>query len=94
MKPRNLIIAAVVLAALAEPFVGRRNIRRPQAARLQRPLRRSWPTFRKRKSSKWTSAKKGGPTVTLQRQNGNWMITAPEQYPADQERGHEPAVQQ
>ena len=50
MKPRNLMIAAVVLARLPELFIGRRSIRRPavRALRLPRP---SW----------WTSRRSAGP---------------------------------
>ena len=84
MKPRNLIIASVILAALAgavfwaakHPKTGTEASTTPPAPKLA-----DIPEAQVRQVD---IAKKGAPPLVLQRTNGNWTITAPEQYPADQ----------
>ena len=84
MKPRNLIVASIVLAALAggvfwarkHPNTGTDTAATPPVIKLA--------DIPEAQAQQVDLTKKGSPTVTLQRQNGNWAITAPEPYRADQ----------
>jgi hypothetical protein len=84
MKSRNLLAAAIVLAALTGVVWWAKK--HPQSGS-------STPATASPKLVEVTDAqlqsidlaKKNGGTIALQRQNGKWVITSPQQYPADQD---------
>lgn len=84
MKSRNLVVAAVLLAALSGVVWWAKK--HPQSTT---PTTASnSPKLVDVTDSKIQSidlVKKDGSTVTLQRQNGKWALTAPQQFPADQD---------
>ena len=85
MKPRNLIVASVVLVALAgavwwaqkHPSTGTTSPSTPAATKLA--------DIQPSQMQAVTIAKRGGATIALDRENGKWVITAPEHYAADQD---------
>lgn len=85
MKPRNLLIAAVVLAALSggvwyakrHPDLGQTTSTTPPAPKIA-----DIPGTQVKEIE---LTKKGAPTVTLQREGSKWSITTPEALPADQD---------
>ncbi|HEX4227583.1 MAG TPA: DUF4340 domain-containing protein [Bryobacteraceae bacterium] len=85
MKPRNLVIAAVVLAALSggvwyakrHPESGQPASTTPSAPKIA--------DIPSTQVAEIELAKKGAPPVTLQRESGKWTITTPEALPADQD---------
>ena len=85
MKPLNLLIAAVVLAALSggvwyakrHPDSGKPASTTPAAPKVA--------DIPEAQVKEIELTKKGSPTVTLQRDSGKWTITTPETLPADQE---------
>lgn len=85
MKPRKLLVAAIVLAALCGG-VWWAN-RHPQSSE-PKPSAASSTKLADIPDAdiqEITIAKKGAPSITLQRSGGKWAITAPQQLPADQE---------
>jgi hypothetical protein len=85
MKPRNLVIAAVVLAALSGGvWYAKRHPESGQPASKTPPPPKiaSIPDAQVKEIE---LTKKGAPTVTLQRESGKWTITTPEPLPADQD---------
>jgi hypothetical protein len=85
MKSRNLLIAAVLLAALSGlVYWAKKN---PQSTDTTSTASTT-PTLVAIPDSQIQSIdlkKKDGPTVTLQRQSGKWAITSPEQVATDQD---------
>lgn len=85
MKPRSLIVAACILAALSgavwwakkHPESGSTTPATPPAPKLA--------DVPQAKVKQVDIARKGSPILTLEAKNGRWSITAPEQFPADQE---------
>jgi hypothetical protein len=84
MKPRNLLIAAILLAALsAAVWYSQRHP----------PSSQNTPTANSPKLADISEAqvqsidltKKGTPPLDVQKQQGKWAITAPQKYPADQD---------
>jgi len=85
MQPKKLLIAAVLLAALSG-FVWWAK-RHPQSSESATPASTS-PTLVNIPDASVTGVdvkKKGGDTLTLQRENGKWAITAPSKFSADQD---------
>lgn len=85
MKSRNLLIAAVLLAALSGLVYWTKK--HPQAADTTSTTAPS-PTLAAIPDSQIQEIdlkKKDGSTLTLQRQNGKWVITSPEQLATDQD---------
>ena len=84
MKPRNLLIAAVVLAALSGLVWWTK--RHPEsAATSNTPPSPKLADIPEAKISEIDLKKKDGTSVTLQHQNGKWSITAPERLATDQD---------
>jgi Domain of unknown function (DUF4340) len=84
MKERNLLIAAVLLAALSGGVWWAK--RHPQSADTSNiPASPKLTDIPQAQIKEIDLKKKDGSTVVLQNQNGRWAITAPEQLPADQE---------
>jgi hypothetical protein len=85
MKPRSLIVAAVILAALSgavwwakkHPESGTTAPATPPATKLA--------DIPQAQIKEIEIAKKGAPVLTLEASNGRWSITSPEKYPADQD---------
>ena len=85
MKPRNLLIAAVLLAALSGAVWWAKK--HPQASPTSTSSTTS-PKLAEIPDAQIQSIdlkKRDGAPVNLQRQGGKWVITAPESYPADQD---------
>jgi len=85
MKPLNLLIAAIILAALSGAVWWAK--RHPQSAQ-SGPPSASTPKLVDIPESQVQAIdlkKKDGSTLTLQRQNGKWAITSPEVLAADQD---------
>src|SRR5215469_10237358 len=85
MKPRNLLIAAVLLAALSGVVWWAKK--HPQASPTSTSSTTS-PKLAEIPDAQIQSIdlkKRDGAHVNLQRQGGKWVITAPESYPADQD---------
>jgi Domain of unknown function (DUF4340) len=86
MKTRNLLAAAVVLAALSGLVWWAKK--HPESGKTATDENGPAPRLAQLADSQVQSIdlkKKNGATLTLQRENGKWRITAPEQYPADQD---------
>jgi Domain of unknown function (DUF4340) len=85
MKPRNLVVAAVILAALSgavwwakkHPSSGTTSPSTPPAPKIA--------DIPQNRVKSIDIAKKGSPVLTLESENGRWRVTAPGQYPADQD---------
>ncbi|HEX4809133.1 MAG TPA: DUF4340 domain-containing protein [Bryobacteraceae bacterium] len=85
MKPRNLLIAVVVLAALSGGvWYAKRHPESGQPASTT-PAAPKIAEIPDAQVKQIELTKKGAPTVTLQRQSGKWTITAPEALAADQD---------
>jgi hypothetical protein len=84
MKERNLLIAAVLLAALSGGVWWAK--RHPQSSDTSKiPASPKLTDIPQAQIKEIDLKKKDGATVVLQNQNGRWSITAPEQLPADQD---------
>jgi Domain of unknown function (DUF4340) len=84
MKSRNLVIAAVLLAALSGVVWWAK--RHPQSADTSKtPPSPKLADIPAAQIKSIDLKKKDGSDVVLQNQNGRWSITAPEQLPADQD---------
>lgn len=85
MKPRNLLVAAIVLAALCAG-VWWAN-RHPQSSESKPSAQSSTKLadIPEADIQEITIAKKGGSSVTVQRSGGKWVIASPQQLPADQD---------
>jgi hypothetical protein len=84
MKPRNLIIASVILAALAGAVFWATKHPAAETGASATPAAPKLADIPESQIQQVDITKKGSPAVILQRENGSWMITAPEQYRADQ----------
>ncbi len=84
MKPRNLLVAAVVLAALSGGVWWAKK-HPPSASPAGTPTASSpkIADIPERDIKSVDLRKKDGSTVTLQKENGKWMVTAPQQWKAD-----------
>lgn len=88
MKPRNLLIAAILLAVLSgavwwskkHPDAGKQTDTSSPASTTAKMLDISEADLQS-----ITLKKKDAPAVTLERRNGKWAMTAPAAYPTDQE---------
>src|ERR1700761_7906905 len=85
MKPRNLIVAAVVLAALSGAVWWAKKHPTAAATDTTTPATTKLVDIPQAKVREVDIAKKGGQVMTLKSVNGKWAITAPDSYPADQE---------
>lgn len=84
MKQRNLLIAAVLLAALSGAVWWAK--RHPQSTETSTvPASPKLADIPVAQIKQIDLKKKDGSTVVLQNQNGKWAITAPEALPADQD---------
>src|SRR5689334_19824130 len=85
MKPRNLIIAAIVLAALSVGVWWANK--HPQSAEPKSSASASTKLADIPESDvqELTIRKKDGSSVSVQRSGGKWVVTAPQQLPADQD---------
>ena len=83
MKPRNLLIAAVLLAGLSGlVWYSKQHPPSSQSTAATSPKLIDIP---EKEIQSVDLKKKDGATLDLQRQNGKWVITAPQQWTADQE---------
>ncbi|MGC2660939.1 MAG: DUF4340 domain-containing protein [Bryobacteraceae bacterium] len=86
MKPRNLVIAAVVLAALSGGvWYAKRHPDSGKPATATTPAAPKIADIPDAQVKAIELAKKGAPPITLQREGGKWAITTPEALPADQD---------
>lgn len=85
MRERNLLVAAVILAALSGVVWWAK--RHPEAAATTTPasLTPKLADISAANVQEIDLDKKGAPALTLQRQDGKWAITSPESLPADQD---------
>ncbi len=86
MKPLNLLIAAIILAALSGAVWWAK--RHPQSAQTSSTATAPSPKLADIPQGQIQGIdlkKKDGSTLTIQRQNGKWAITGPEALPADQD---------
>ncbi len=84
MSSRNLLIAAIVLAALSGLVWWTK--RHPETSTTTAtPSAPKLADISAGQIKELDLAKRGGPTIKLQRQNGTWQITSPETLPADQD---------
>lgn len=86
MKSRNLLIAAILLAALSGAVWWAK--RHPQSSSTGGTATSSSPKLLDVTDAQLQSidvAKKNGGVVALERQNGKWAITSPQSLPADQD---------
>jgi hypothetical protein len=84
MKPRNLLVAAIVLAALSGAVWWAQR-HPPSSTTSTTPASPKLVDVPEAQVQSIDLKKKGGTSITLQRQNGKWAITAPEALTADQE---------
>ena len=85
MKPRNLLIAAIVLAALSGAVWWAKRHPQPSATSTVTATSPKLMDIPEAQIEGIDLKKKDGSALTLQRQNGKWTITAPEALPADQD---------
>jgi hypothetical protein len=86
MKPRSLILAAVVLAALSGAvWWAEKHPESGGSSTPATPPATKIADIPQSQIKEIDIAKKGAPVLTLQAENGRWSITSPEQYPADQD---------
>lgn len=85
MKPRNLLVAVIIFAALCGGVWW--ASRHPPSSEPKPGAQSSTKLadIPDADIQEITIAKKGGPSVTVQRSGGKWVITAPQQLPADQD---------
>jgi hypothetical protein len=84
MKPRNLVIAAAVLAVLAG-FVYYSKQHPPSSSSTATPASPKVVDIPEKNVQSIDIKKKDGSSVVLQREAGKWAITAPEKWKADQD---------
>lgn len=85
MKPRNLLIAAVLLAALSGLVWWAKKHPQPSATSSSTNTSPKLVDIPDAQIQSIDLKKKDGSSVDLARQNGKWVITAPESYSADQD---------
>ena len=85
MKPRNLLIAAVLLAALSGVVWWAKKHPQPSATSSSTNASPKLVDIPDAQIQSIDLKKKDGSSVDLGRQNGKWVITAPESYSADQD---------
>ncbi|MGA8030727.1 MAG: DUF4340 domain-containing protein [Bryobacteraceae bacterium] len=85
MKPRNLLIAAIILAALSGVVWWAKKHPQSSTSSTPTPASPKLADIPDQKIQGIDLKKKDGSTVTLQRQNGKWAITGPQALPADQD---------
>ena len=85
MKPRNLVIAAVLLAALSGLVWWAKKHPQPSATGAAATTSPKLADIPDAQIQSIDLKKRDGAEVDLARQNGKWIITAPETYPADQD---------
>lgn len=85
MKPRNLVIAAVLLAALSGVVWWAKKHPQPSATGAAATTSPKLADIPDAQIQSIDLKKRDGAEVDLARQNGKWIITAPESYPADQD---------
>lgn len=86
MKPRNLIIATVVLLGLGGAIYWAQK--HPSSGSDQTTTPAAGPKLADISPSQVQSVqitRRDGTTISIQKQGGQWMITAPQQYMADQD---------
>lgn len=83
MKPRNLVIAAVLLAALSGAvWYAKKHPASPSSTSASTVKVVDIPAAQ---IQQITVKKKDNGEISLKRENGKWQITQPQQYPADQD---------
>ncbi|MBV9303549.1 MAG: DUF4340 domain-containing protein [Acidobacteriaceae bacterium] len=85
MKPRNLLIAAALLAALSGVVWWAKRHPQSSASTSTTPPSPKLADIPEANVKEIQIQKKDGPAVTLDRQNGKWVISAPQPLPADQD---------
>ena len=85
MKPRNLLIAAVLLAALSGVVWWAKKHPQPSATGAPANTSPKLADIPVAQIQSIDLKKRDGTPVDLARQNEKWVITAPESYPADQD---------
>ncbi len=85
MKPRNLLIAAILLAALSGIVWWAKKHPQPSATGATASTSPKLADIPDAQIQSIDLKKRDGTAIDIQRQNGNWVITAPESYPADQD---------
>ena len=85
MKPTNLVVAAVILAALSGALWWAKRHPESTPAASTTPPSPKLASIPEKQIREIDITKRGSPTVTLARQNGKWAITQPEQFSADQD---------
>src|SRR6185437_15330043 len=84
MKPRNLVVAAAVLAVLAG-LVYYSKQHPPSSSSTTTPASPKLLDVPEKNVQSVDIKKKDGSSVVLQREAGKWTITAPEKWKADQD---------
>ncbi len=85
MKPRNLLIAAVLLAALSGVVWWAKKHPQPSATSGSTSTSPKLADIPDAQIQSIDLKKANGSSVDLARKDGKWVITAPESYPADQD---------
>lgn len=85
MKPRNLLIAAIVLAALSVGVWWANKHPRSTEPTSSVTGSTKLADIPESDVQELTLKKKDGSSVTVQRSGGKWVVTAPQQLPADQD---------
>ena len=85
MKLRNLVVAAIVLAALSAGVWWAKKHPSASTTAAATPPVQKIADIPQSKVQGIDISKKGSATLTLQAHNGRWSITSPGQYPADQD---------
>jgi hypothetical protein len=85
MKPRNLLIAAVLLAALSGVVWWAKKHPQPSATSSSTSTSPKLADIPDAQIQSIDLKKRDGSAVDLARKDGKWVITAPESYPADQD---------
>src|SRR5437868_2623624 len=85
MKPRNLLVAAVLLAALSGVVWWAKRHPQSTGAASNTPAAPKLADISDTAVQQIDLKKKDGSTLALDRKNGKWVITAPESLRADQD---------
>lgn len=85
MKPRNLLIAAILLAGLSGVVWWAKKHPQPSAPSATTTTSPKLADIPDAQIQSIDLKKRDGASVDLARQNGKWVITAPESYSADQD---------
>ncbi len=85
MKPRNLVVAAVLLAALSGAVWWAKRHPESASSTTNTPPAPKLAAISDSAVQQIELKKKDGSTVVLDRKNGKWTITSPESVPADQD---------